>query len=80
MRQECGLKLGTFNPGRTGLTALGTDALLFWRLWAIDIALSEAQVHFCVIPGARYQVRPGLNYQRAFILVGMACARRLGMQ
>ena len=64
MRQECGLKLGTFNPGRTGLTALGTDALLFWRLWAIDIALTDAQVQFCVIPGARFP--PGAQLPEGF--------------
>ena len=58
------VQLATLNPGRTGMSALGTNALLTWRLWAIDIALSEAGVHFCVVPGAR--LPPGVQLPEGY--------------
>ena len=47
------LGLGCFNPGRTGLSQLGTDALLHWRLWAISAAMQEHRLHVLALPGSR---------------------------
>ena len=58
------LLLATMNPGRTGLAALGTDAVLFWRLWALDWELHERGVQFCVLPGARFP--PGVSLPADF--------------
>ncbi|CAE7222667.1 MOCOS [Symbiodinium natans] len=45
--------LGTFNPGRSGLAQLGTDALLHWRLWAIAAAMQENGIHILALPSPR---------------------------
>ena len=47
------LGLGCFNPGRTGLSQLGTDALLHWRLWAISAAMQDHGLHVLALPGSR---------------------------
>ena len=51
---DCYFGIASINPGRTGLSALGTDALLHWRLWAINFELLEKGVRFCAVPGARF--------------------------
>ena len=43
------LIIGTLNPGRSGLTLLGTDTV---RLWNIAEVLSALGICVCVIPGA----------------------------
>ena len=48
------IKMATLNPGRSGLTALGTDAILYWRLWHIATALQERGIHICAVPAARW--------------------------
>ena len=54
-RMSCNiLNVATQNPGRIGLTALGSTEILFWRLWAISNELVERDVHICVLPGARF--------------------------
>ena len=53
------LNVATFNPGRSGFATIGTDEILYWRLWAVALALLERDVHVCVIPGAR--LPPGTN-------------------
>ena len=58
---------GSFNPGRTGLSALGTDNLLHWRLWAIHCELIDSGVHFCALPGARFP--PGATLPEGFRFV-----------
>ena len=47
------LNVATLNPGRTGFSQLGSDGLLFWRLWAVAIELQERSIHICCLPGAR---------------------------
>ena len=58
------LTIATMNPGRTGFAALGTNALLFWRLWALDLELHERRIRFCVVPGAR--LPPGVSLPAGF--------------
>ena len=58
------LVIGTLNPGRTGLTALGTNQLLDWRLQAIGCALEDLDVHVCALPGARFP--PGARLPEDF--------------
>ena len=48
------LNVACFNPGRTGLAALGTNQILHWRLFAIAAALEEADISICALPGARF--------------------------
>jgi len=33
--------VATFNSGRTGLAALGSNEVLYWRLWAIALELND---------------------------------------
>lgn len=47
------LNLAIFNTGRTGFAQLGTDTILFLRLWEVGLALAERDVHLCVVPGPR---------------------------
>ena len=58
------LKLASLNPGRTGFSKLGSDELLFWRLWAVALNLEALGVHLCVVPGARFP--PGAALPEAF--------------
>ena len=53
------LRIATLNPGRTGLSSLGTNEVLYSRLWAIAAALIEQEVNFCILPGA--QLHPGVQ-------------------
>ena len=48
------LKFACLNPGCVGLAALGTDEVLYWRLWAIAAALQSHGIQVCALPGARW--------------------------
>ena len=41
------------NPGRSGLTRLGANTLLEWRLWAITGAAKARDIQVLFLPGAR---------------------------
>ena len=61
------LSIAIMNPGRTGLLALGTQEVLWWRLWHVSQALTEEHVQICVLPGARWplgaRIPPGVPFQ-----------------
>jgi hypothetical protein len=46
--------MAVLNPGRCGLLALGTDALLDWRLQAMAQLLHDENIDICITPGARF--------------------------
>ncbi|CAK0891154.1 unnamed protein product [Prorocentrum cordatum] len=46
--------MAVLNPGRSGLLALGTDALLDWRLQAMAQLLHDENIDICITPGARF--------------------------
>ena len=54
----------SLNPGRTGLTALGSNNLLHWRLHAIASYLLENDIIACALPGAR--LPHGASFQPGF--------------
>ena len=62
--QLSAIRLGVFNPGRTGFLALGTELLLDWRLEQVAVALLDHRVDICVLPGARFP--PGALLPRGY--------------
>ena len=46
--------IGCFNPGRSGLTALGSNSVLWWRLWNIAYTAADLGLSFIVLPGPRF--------------------------
>ena len=48
------IKVGTWNPVRSGLAALGSSELLHWRLHAIGATLHSQDIKVCALPGARF--------------------------
>ena len=48
------ITIATLNPGRTGLSQLGTQEVLWWRLLHIGSFLVQHDVQLCVLPGARF--------------------------
>ena len=59
-----GFKVACLNPGRVGLSALGSNQVLHWRVQAIGCALEELDVDLCVLPGARFP--PGAQLPESF--------------
>ena len=69
--RECSqLKLAVFNPGRTGLIALSTEEILWWRLGHISCVLLEQDVQICVLPGARWPPEASLPPGKAYAWLG----------
>ena len=58
------LRIATLNPGKAGLACLGTDEVLYWRLWGIAAALQREGVRVCVLPRAR--LPPGARLPGVF--------------
>ena len=58
------LTLATVNPGRTGLTALGTGQVLWWRLELLASNLQQSNTLLAAVPGAR--LYPGLSLPEGF--------------
>ncbi|CAE8605722.1 unnamed protein product [Polarella glacialis] len=60
------LILASANPGRAGLAHLGSDEVLWWRVWLLGASLLREGVHICVLPGARWPpgavLPPGFPY------------------
>ena len=58
--------VGTLNPGRSGLTAIRTGEVLWWRLWDIASTMTELNIRILFLPGARWppgaQLPPGYPY------------------
>ena len=69
--RECTqLKVAVFNPGRTGLIALSTEEILWWRLGHISCVLLEQDVQICVLPGARWPPGASLPPAIAYAWLG----------
>ena len=45
--------VGVLNPGRLGLSTLGTDQVLWWRLWSIAWAAMDLKLRILILPGVR---------------------------
>ena len=58
------------NPGRVGLSSLGTAEVLYWRVWAIGMALQQEGVHVCVLLGARFPSGARLPDDFPYVWVG----------
>ena len=65
------LNIATQNPGRIGLTALGSTEILSWRLWAISNELIERDIHICVLPGARFPIGARLPDDFPYVWYGI---------
>ena len=68
------IKLATLNPGRTGLAALGSDDILWWRVWHIAHELVQQNVKICVLPGARFAPGAPLPPGFPFVWLGVRSA------
>ena len=47
------VRLGIINPGRSGLTNLSTDEVMWWRLWDIAAAGNDHELELLILPGPR---------------------------
>ena len=64
------LRVGSLNPGRSGLLALATNEILWWRLTHIFDTLVSLQVPICFLPGARWPEGAVMPERSPFQFVG----------
>ena len=58
------VRLGIINPGRSRLTNLSTDEVMWWRLWDIAAAGNDHELELLILPGPR--LRPGTRLPDGF--------------